>query len=781
MKSICLFISLFIVCSQLCAQTNQLTVSGYVSDKDGLPLAYASAVILSESDSTAYGDLTDEQGKYSIATIPKGNYSITVSFVGYQSFSQEIEINCNLELPTIQLIEGVELGEFVINAQRKLITYENGKINLGVENSKLAGLPSTADVLSFVPGVIVHGGTISILGKGSPLIYINGKEVKSKLQVESLQPEMIKSIASDRNPSAKHEASYNSVIHIATKRNLGKDFSAQYIQGAGMNHHFTHSETLNLNQVTGKFSHFLSYKFKNSKNTESANTHQTIFLDKAVQTNSYDATMVENNNNHSLAFGSNIRLNEKNTVNVQYFFNQENQNAGVTGNERMNGISNDLFNVNRNGNANERDHTVNLSYQSAIDSFHSLQFFGDYTHLKNTSVERILSEEQAIGSVGKDTLDNRSSFDAYSLRAEYNTKLFSDYDWALGTRYSVIKSRAQSGMNGDNAEVFFNGQSVLTETNFAAYTTLSRQFNAFYTELGLRAEFTHDKYTKNGMKALDETRRSLHLFPSYLFNYSFSENLQLHLNYTSKIQRPSFAALDPTLSYLSSVLYSQGNPELKPMIEHSVEVDGVMKRKLNVGVAYKMRKNLPVYMIEPSFQNETILLYKPVTISKSSSLDFTANYTFLAGTLTSNLIGYISIPFVKYPYMDKIEQNNIPRYQIVSISQYSIGPALFLFGNFAFDSKHSVFNTLVSPTYRLTAGINWILMKGKLVLTLFGNDLLYKSEPAITSRYGRVEFGQNSSPDTRMVGISLKYNINGFRNIFKKSNSNQQDLERIIK
>lgn len=131
--------------------------------------------------------------------------------------------------------------------------------------------------------------------------------------------------------------------------------------------------------------------------------------------------------------------------------------------------------------------------------------------------------------------------------------------------------------------------------------------------------------------------------------------------------------------------------------------------------------------------------------------------------------------------MDKIEQNNIPRYQIVSISQYSIGPALFLFGNFAFDSKHSVFNTLVSPTYRLTAGINWILMKGKLVLTLFGNDLLYKSEPAITSRYGRVEFGQNSSPDTRMVGISLKYNINGFRNIFKKSNSNQQDLERIIK
>jgi len=500
-----------------------------------------------------------------------------------------------------------------------------------------------------------------------------------------------------------------------------------------------------------------------------------------MQTNGYDATMIEDNKDHSLTFGTNVRFNEKNTLDVQYFFNHKNQKADVTGIENMRGITNEEFNVNRDGNSNEQDHTVNLNYQLMISPISSLQLFGDYTHLKRASVERILSQERSLLRIGNDTLNNHSNFDAYSLRAEYNTKLFSTYDWALGTRYSVIKSNAQSGMNGDNFESFFNNESSLSETNVSAYTTLTRKYNSVLTELGLRTEFTFDQYYKNGISVFEKQRSSAHLFPSFLLNYDFSDNLQLKLNYTSKIQRASFSDLDPTLSYLSSVLYSQGNPELKPMISHNFEVGSVIKRKLNVSAAYRIYKNLAVYMIEPSAQNENILLHKPVNISNSSWLDFTANYTFSTVSFTSNLIGNYAIPFVEYPYMGKKETNNIPMYQIMSVNQYSISPFIFLFGNFGFQSKHSAVNTVIAPSYQLTLGINYVLMRGKMIVTLFGNDLLYKSEPAITSKYGNVVFGQRSKSDTRMVGMTVKYNINGFRNIFKKSNSNQQDLDRIIK
>ncbi|MCL1934189.1 MAG: TonB-dependent receptor [Candidatus Azobacteroides sp.] len=776
-----IFFALFMLFQiHLPAQVKEYTISGNVSDKTNIPISYANVMMKSTNDTIIYGDITDEHGNFNIQHLPKGKYLLTVSFVGYQPYQQEIELNENITLQ-IQLQEGIDLGEVIISAQRKLVTYDNGKINLTVENSKLANLPTTNDVLSFVPGIIVQGNDISVIGRDKTLILINGKEVKSNSQIESLQPEMIKNIVLDRNPSAKYDASYNSVIHITTKRNLGKDFSAQYIQGAAANRNFNHSETLNLNHTSGKLNNFLSYKFKNSKNTESANTYQNILLNDDIQSNSYDATMKDNNDNHSLALGSNIELNRNNKVDIQYFFNSGNQKAKITGWEQMEGITNNKLNVNRLGNSKEQDHTVNFSYSLTIDSIRSLQFFSDYTHLKNASIEHITSEEQETGKTGKDTLDNYSTFNTYSFRAEYNTKLFSDYDWMLGIRYSVIKSNSESGMSGDNAEIFFNEHSALTETNAAAYTTLSRKFNSFYTELGLRAEFTQDKYKKNEMSVFDKPRNSLYLFPSFLFNYDFSENLQLNLNYTSKIQRPSFYDLDPTLSYLSSVLYSQGNPELRPMVVHNIELSSVIERKFNVSIAYALQKNFPVSVIEPSFENANILLSKPINISKSSLLDFTATYIFFSGSFTSNLIGNLSIPFVEYPYMGKIEKSAIPLYQIVTMNQYSISPKIFLFCNFGFKSKYSSINTVFSPTYRLTIGANWILMRGKMILTLFGNDLLHKSEPTVISKYEMVDFGQSSSPDTRMVGITLKYNFNGFKNIFKKSDSNQQDIDRITK
>jgi outer membrane receptor protein involved in Fe transport len=776
-----IILSFFVISFQLSAQTKQYVVSGSVSDENELPIAYVSVVLKAINTSFIQGDLTDEQGKFNVRNLSDGDYLLTVSFVGYQPYTQEIEVNNNIELPQIQLLEGIELGEVIVSAQRKLVSSERGKINLAVENSKLADLPATTDVLSFVPGVIVQASDISVIGKGKPLIFINGKEVKSTGQIESLQPEMIKNITLDRNPSAKYDASYNSVIHITTKRNLGKDFSAQYIQGGAVSHNFGHSETLNLNQVSGKFSNFLSYKFKNSKNTESVNTYQQILLNDDLQMNGYDATMQDNNNFHSLILGSNVKLNDKNTIDIQYLFNDDHQNANITGLETMEGFTNRILNVKRTGYSKEQDHTINLSYSLDIDSIRSLQFFGDYTRKTNASIEGIISESQPVSLFNNDTINNHSSFDTYSLRAEYNATVFSNYDLALGTRYSVIKSNAKSGMNGDNTVDFFNNQSTLTETTTAAYTTLSRQFTSFYTELGLRAEFNNNKYLKNGVSVFDKPHTSTHFFPSLLFNYDFSENVQLNLNYTSKITRPSFYDLDPTIYYLSSVLYEQGNPELKPTIDYIVELTGVIKRNFSLSAAYKIQRDLIVLMIEPNSENKNILLNRPINIPKSSSLDFTATYTASVGSVTSNLTGNLSIPFVEYPYQGKMQKNNLPLYQFIAINRYSISPSLFLFCNFGFNSKHSSIHTIISPTYRLTTGINWVAMKGKMIVTLFGNDLLHKSEPATASKYGLVEFGQSANPDTRMLGITLKYNFNGFKNRFKRSDSNQPDLDRITK
>lgn len=49
------------------------------------PIAYANIFLFTERDSFVKGTITDEKGVFRIARITPGNYSIKISFIGYNS------------------------------------------------------------------------------------------------------------------------------------------------------------------------------------------------------------------------------------------------------------------------------------------------------------------------------------------------------------------------------------------------------------------------------------------------------------------------------------------------------------------------------------------------------------------------------------------------------------------------------------------------------------------------------------------------------------------------
>ena len=116
-------------------------------------------------------------------------------------------------------------------------------------------------------------------------------------------------------------------------------------------------------------------------------------------------------------------------------------------------------------------------------------------------------------------------------------------------------------------------------------------------------------------------------------------------------------------------------------------------------------------------------------MKKSSSIDFNAFYTISAGRWQSNLIGNISYPFLKYPYQGEIKTNNIPNFQFVTTNTYMVSPKILLMGNFVAQSRYSYLNNVISPTYNLVLAANFVLFNGKMTLTVFGNDILNRSEP----------------------------------------------------
>lgn len=775
-----IYITLILISFNLLYVSAQnFTFSGDVIDVNNEALPYATVRLSSVENSTNTGTVTNEQGQFSVENLSAGKYRIEVSFVGYSTFSDTIDVKQSMKLNTIQLKNGVDLDEVVVTGHRKLVKVDKGKLTLTVKDSYLAKLPAAKDVLAFAPGVIIKGETIEVIGKGTPLIFINGREVKNPSQISSLQPERIKSISVDRNPSSKYDARYRSVVHITTSESTKQELSAQIIHSSAMGKLYNHSEKLNINHIVGKWTNFLSYKYKNTRNKEGVSAYQNLRTATMSQKNNFNSEEISKGTIHSLVLGSNLRVNDKHSVDMQYFLDKETYNYKITGHEELLGKENNIYDVARNGTDVNTKHTVNFNYRWITDSVSQFNLFADYSYLKNIENDNVNNTSKIKDTVDNYVLGNHSKFNTYALRGEYATQFWKNYDFNVGLRFSEIRNNTSSEIGKITQQEEIMNKTELKERTWAIYGTLGREFGNFSTEIGLRVERNEGEYLKNGTSVFGKKRVVNNFFPSLALSYAISESTQLNLNYTSKISRPSFEDLDPSIEYLNTIFYQQGNPELKPTINQTIELSGTFGDNLNVSVGYTHTKDAIAYLVEPEGTNSNLLINRAVNIDKSSSLDFNASYSFAVGKWRSNLIGNISVPFIKYPHQGLEKSNNITQYQFITTNSYMISPKMFLVGNFVAQSRYSYLNNVISPTYNFVLAANFIMLKGKMIVTVFGNDLLNKSEANNYSEWGYVKTGQDLKPDSRMLGVKLKFNLNKFKNKFEKSESSSEDLERI--
>ncbi|MEQ6118103.1 TonB-dependent receptor [Reichenbachiella sp. MALMAid0571] len=94
MKKILLSILLFLAIHQIHAQNANGTVNGKITKENSEPLFGISVGL----KGTSYGSPTDTNGRYSIANIPSGSYTLVVSGIGYQVMEKEIKISKNQNL-----------------------------------------------------------------------------------------------------------------------------------------------------------------------------------------------------------------------------------------------------------------------------------------------------------------------------------------------------------------------------------------------------------------------------------------------------------------------------------------------------------------------------------------------------------------------------------------------------------------------------------------------------------------------------------------------------------
>jgi iron complex outermembrane recepter protein len=178
------FISLLLGLTSFVYSQNKL--SGTITDKDNNPIAGANIVLPELHKET----ISDNNGNYSITTIPKGNHKVVFSFVGFATQTKSISFSEKTINVNIILLESEEhMDEVIVStAFNKLQSQNVMKVeHQSVKELQQKGATTLIEGLSTIPGVSqVSTGTsigkpvIRGLSSNRVLVYTQGIRLENQ-------------------------------------------------------------------------------------------------------------------------------------------------------------------------------------------------------------------------------------------------------------------------------------------------------------------------------------------------------------------------------------------------------------------------------------------------------------------------------------------------------------------------------------------------------------------------------------------------------------------------
>ena len=197
-------------------------ITGKVMNTKGEPLAFANVVLLNRTDSAfVKGAVSGEDGSFVIDSSCHGGI-IKVTSVGYKTICKDCE---GENVGIIKMEEDSKmLGEVVVKSSLPKTILKNGGMTTTVVGSVLEKAGTMENLLDRIPNVSAQNGSIKVFGRGEPVIYINGRQMRDKSELDRLHSDNIKSVEVITNPGARYAASTKAVIRITTKKIQGEGF-----------------------------------------------------------------------------------------------------------------------------------------------------------------------------------------------------------------------------------------------------------------------------------------------------------------------------------------------------------------------------------------------------------------------------------------------------------------------------------------------------------------------------------------------------------------------------
>ena len=164
MRKISKIVALSLLMSFAISQTTG-KIRGKITSADGQPLAGANVMV----DGTTKGAATDGDGSYTILSVEAGIYSVTATYIGYQSSSESnvsVKVDLTTPLSFAMQTSAVEGEVVTIIGEKRLIekSATNSVRSVSSEEIQNSASRSVSGMLDMQAGVNITNGKLSIRG-----------------------------------------------------------------------------------------------------------------------------------------------------------------------------------------------------------------------------------------------------------------------------------------------------------------------------------------------------------------------------------------------------------------------------------------------------------------------------------------------------------------------------------------------------------------------------------------------------------------------------------------
>ena len=763
----------FIILSLAVAITaTAATFSGKVVDELSQPFAFANVVLLNSTDSAfVAGTMTDDAGSFSLSA-QQSSAIVKISYIGYETKCVTTTAG---DLGIIQLQpEAAMLGEVVVKGERPTYKLTTEGIKTDVDGTLLSKVGTATEVLGNLPGVQKKGTSVEVFGKGTPLIYINGRQMRNDSELAQLSSENIQSVELITNPGAKYKADVESVILIKTKRPQGEGFSFDTQASFWASKYPDLALGLNWNYRHKGLDVFGSVWYNDDRMKSDENVTFDVKADKQWHHEGSSHSRRHANSLYS-SWGVNYIFNDRHAIGARYetkahFFNRT--TGWVVADVTADGafydhLDNDML-MKKTSNM---PHTLNVYYNGHVGKT-QIDFNTDYVFLKDRTnfFNNEVSQEQQSRTVTSQSVQRNQ---LWASKLVLSWQLWGG-NLQVGGEYDHTR-RNDDYVNPENiVPTTFTEQ---RERNYILFTEYSHPLPFGQLRLGLRNENVNSDYYDDGKRIAEQSRTYHHFFPSVGL-MARAGKVQLMLNYGMKIMRPYYFMLSGNTTYANRFTWNRGNPMLRPSVVNSLSVMA-MWRWMSVMLDYKRTKDVIVNTGEavPGSEETTIITRANVDHADAFRAMVSLNPQF--GIYQPRLTMGLLKDWVKIPSPAGFISPKRPIFLVQWNNNFQILPTLTAQANLAFTSCGDKENVNINKAnWQLYLSVTKTFLNDRLSVQVAGHNLLGAYED-LNINYGLRSMRYITKTDSRQLEVTVRYKFNATQSKYKGTGAGQEERSRL--